>query len=181
MKASLKDIIESLIFVSLEPLSFDKIKSTLTEFQDEDIQIAINDLLERYSTNKRGIQIIQAAGGLLFSTNPDYDIWIKRLLNVNRKNKLSPAALETISTIAYYQPITLAEISAIRGVDSISSLKSLLQKRLVKIVGRKKGPGRPLIYRTSNRFLTYFGLQSIGDLPSQEEITKILEDEKNSS
>lgn len=181
MKASLKDIIESLIFVSLEPLSFDKIKSTLTEFQDEDIQIAINDLLECYSTNKRGIQIIQAAGGLLFSTNPDYDIWIKRLLNVNRKNKLSPAALETISTIAYYQPITLAEISAIRGVDSTSSLKSLLQKRLVKIVGRKKGPGRPLIYRTSNRFLTYFGLQSISDLPSQEEITKILEDEKNSS
>jgi len=181
MKASLKDIIESLIFVSLEPLSFDKIKSTLTEFQDEDIQIAINDLLECYSTNKRGIQIIQAAGGLLFSTNPDYDIWIKRLLNINRKNKLSPAALETISTIAYYQPITLAEISAIRGVDSTSSLKSLLQKRLVKIVGRKKGPGRPLIYRTSNRFLTYFGLQSISDLPSQEEITKILEDEKNSS
>jgi len=181
MKASLKDIIESLIFVSLEPLSFDKIKSTLTEFQDEDIQIAINDLLECYSTNKRGIQIIQVAGGLLFSTNPDYDIWIKRLLNVNRKNKLSPAALETISTIAYYQPITLAEISAIRGVDSTSSLKSLLQKRLVKIVGRKKGPGRPLIYRTSNRFLTYFGLQSISDLPSQEEITKILENEKNSS
>jgi len=180
MKASLKDIIESLIFVSLEPLSFDKIKSTLTEFRDEDIQTAINNLLERYSTNKRGIQIIQVAGGLLFSTNPDYDIWIKRLLNVNRKNKLSPAALETISTIAYYQPITLAEISAIRGVDSTSSLKSLLQKRLVKIVGRKKGPGRPLIYRTSNRFLTYFGLQSITDLPSQEEITKILEDEKNS-
>ncbi|MEA3420288.1 MAG: SMC-Scp complex subunit ScpB [Acidobacteriota bacterium] len=181
MKASLKNIIESLIFVSLEPLSFDKIKSTLTEFQDEDIQIAINDLFERYSTNERGIQIIQVAGGLLFSTNPDYDIWIKRLLNVNRKNKLSPAALETISTIAYYQPITLAEISAIRGVDSTSSLKSLLQKRLIKIVGRKKGPGRPLIYRTSNRFLTYFGLQSISDLPSQEEITKILEDEKNSS
>jgi len=181
MKAYLKDIIESLIFISLEPLSIEKIKSILTEFQDKDIDIAINDLLENYTSNKRGIQIVQSAGGFLFSTNPDYDMWIKRLLNVNIKNKLSPAALETISAIAYYQPITLAEISALRGVDSTHSLKSLLQKRLVKIVGRKKGPGRPLIYRTSKRFLTYFGLQSINDLPSQEEILKILEEEKNSS
>jgi len=179
MTNHLKDIIESLIFVSLEPLSLDKIKSVLTEFSDKEIEEAINQLLESYSSNQRGIQIIQAAGGFLFATKPDQNIWIQRLLHGERKNKLSPSALETLSIIAYHQPITLAEISAIRGVDSTHSLRTLLQKRLVKIVGRKKAPGRPLIYRTTERFLAYFGLSSLKDLPTQEEIEKILVEEKD--
>jgi segregation and condensation protein B len=86
--------------------------------------------------------------------------------------------LETLATVAYHQPITLAEISALRGVDTTHSLKNLLQRKLVKITGRKKGPGRPLIYRTTERFLAYFGLDSLKDLPSEEEITKILDEEK---
>jgi len=128
-------------------------------------------------TNERGIQIIQAAGGYLFSTKPEHNSWIKRLLKLERKNRLSSAALETLSAIAYHQPITLAEISALRGVDSSHTLKTLLQKRLVKIVGRKKSPGNPLIYRTSEKFLAYFGLNNIKDLPSPEEMSKILEEE----
>jgi segregation and condensation protein B len=177
MENRLKEIIESLIFMSLEPLTLEKIKGVLTEFNEREIEQAINELLETFVTNERGIQIIQAAGGYLFSTKPEHDSWIKRLLKLERKNRLSSAALETLSAIAYHQPITLAEISALRGVDSSHTLKTLLQKRLVKIVGRKKSPGNPLIYRTSEKFLAYFGLNNIKDLPSSEEMSKILEEE----
>ena len=179
MKAHLKDIIESMIFISLEPLTLDKIKSILTEYSNGEIEDAIRNLMQSYSSNDRGIQIIQAAGGYLFSTKPEHDEWIKRLLREERKQKLSRAALETLSSVAYHQPITLAEISALRGVDSTHSLKTLLLKKLVKITGRKKGPGKPLIYRTSNKFLTYFGLNNLNDLPSQEELAKILDEEKD--
>jgi len=178
MSARLKDVIESLIFISLEPLTLEKIKSICSEFPEEEVEKSIQELLESYSSNQRGIQIIQSAGGYLFSTKSEYDQWIRRLLQLEQKKKLSPAALETLATVAYHQPITLAEISAMRGVDSTHALKTLLQKNLVKITGRKKSPGRPLIYRTTDKFLTYFGLNSLNDLPSEEEIMKILNEEK---
>jgi segregation and condensation protein B len=178
MRTRLKDVIESLVFVSLEPLNLEKIKNICTEFSNTEIEQAIQELLESYASNDRGIQIIQAAGGFLFSTKSEYDQWIRRLLSLEQKGKLSHAALETLATVAYHQPVTLAEISALRGVDASHSLKSLLQKKLVKITGRKKSPGRPLIYRTTDKFLTYFGLNNIKDLPSEEEILKILDEEK---
>ncbi len=174
-----RDIIESLIFISTEPVTFEKIQEVLTEYSKQDIENALADLLESYSSQEGGIRIEKSAGGYMFSTEPDHDPWIRRLLHSNRKNKLSPAALETLSTIAYHQPITLAEICSFRGVDASYSLKTLLQKKLVKIVGRKKSPGKPLIYRTSKRFLTYFGLDSLKELPSQEEISKLLEEEQD--
>jgi segregation and condensation protein B len=174
----LKDVIESLIFVSLEPLNLEKIKSICTEFSYGEIENAVQELVASYASNERGIQIIQAAGGYLFSTKSEYDQWIRRLLRLDQKSKLSGAALETLAAVAYHQPVTLAEISAFRGVDATYSLKTLLQKNLVKITGRKKSPGRPLIYRTSNKFLTYFGLNNIKDLPSEEEIIKILDEDR---
>ncbi len=178
MRIRLKDVIESLVFVSLEPLNLEKIKNICTEFSNIEIEQAIQELLESYASNDRGIQIIQAAGGFLFSTKSESDQWIRRLLSLEQKGKLSHAALETLATVAYHQPVTLAEISALRGVDASHSLKSLLRKNLVKITGRKKSPGRPLIYRTTDKFLTYFGLNNIKDLPSEEEILKILDEEK---
>ncbi len=178
MRTRLKDVIESLIFVSLEPLNLEKIKSICTEFSNTEIEQAIQELVENYASNDRGIQIIQAAGGYLFSTKSEYDHWIRRLISLEQRSKLSHAALETLATVAYHQPVTLAEISALRSVDASHSLKSLLQKKLVKITGRKKSPGRPLIYRTTDKFLTYFGLNDIKDLPSEEEILKILDEEK---
>jgi segregation and condensation protein B len=177
MSNRLRDVIESLIFVSLEPLTLEKIKSICNEFAEEEVDKSVQELLESYASNQRGIQIIQAAGGYLFSTKSEYDQWIRRLLQLEQKKKLSPAALETLATVAYHQPVTLSEISALRGVDSSHSLKTLLQKNLVKITGRKKGPGRPLIYRTTEKFLTYFGLGNLTDLPSEEEIMKILDEE----
>ena len=179
MSQTLKEIIESLIFISLEPLSLDKIKGLLTDYSPQEIDASVNELLESYSSNERGIQIIPSAGGFLFTTKPEHDLWIRRLLKSERRNRLSPAALETLSVIAYNQPVTLAEVSAIRGVDATHSLKTLLIKRLIKITGRKKAPGKPLIYRTSDKFLTYFGLNDLAELPSQEEIERILDEEEN--
>lgn len=173
----LKNIIESLIFVSVEPLSMEKIKELLTEYPEEEIEKALQDLLKFYESNHRGIQIIQVAGGYLFSTKPGYDQWIRRLLKEESKSKLSPASLETLSVIAYHQPTTLSEISVIRNTDSTHSVKTLLRKKLIKIVGRKKAPGKPLIYRTTDKFLTYFELNSLNDLPSPEELTKLIEEE----
>lgn len=176
MKARLRDVIESLIFVSLEPLTLEKIKSICTEFSEKEIEEAVRDLLKNYAENERGIQIIQTGGGYLFATKSEHDTWVRRLLHLEQKHRLSRAALETLAAVAYHQPTTLAEISALRGVDSTHALKSLLQKKLVRITGRKKGPGRPLIYRTTERFLTYFGLNSLKDLPSEEEIAKLLDE-----
>lgn len=177
MTIPVKTIIEALIFVSLEPLSKEKIRGLLSDFAPEEIDGALQDLTDGYNSPGRGIKLIQVAGGYLFSTQPELDSWIRLLLHTDRKSKLSPAALETLSTIAYNQPITLAEISAVRGVDASHALKTLLQKNLIKIVGRKKAPGNPLLYRTSNRFLRYFGLNSLDELPSPEEISKLLEEE----
>jgi len=179
MKNRLKEVIESLIFISLEPLTLEKIKNVLQGYPEKEVEQAIKELLESYVTNERGIQIIQSAGGYLFSTSPEHDLWIRRLFKLERKAKLSSAALEALSAVAYHQPATLAEISAMRGVDSSHTLKTLLQKKLIKIVGRKKSPGSPLIYRTTDKFLAYFGLTDIKDLPSPEEISKILEEEKD--
>lgn len=178
MNDQLKAILEVLIFISQEPLTREKMKEVLGEVPDKELEAALNSLLSDYASSGRGIQVVQSGGGYLFTTKPEHDQWVRRLLQIEKKTKLSSAALETLSIIAYHQPITQAEISAIRGVDSTYCLKSLLQKKLIKIVGRKKAPGNPLVYRTSERFLQYFGLNSLDDLPKEEEIAKILEEEK---
>ncbi len=178
MNDQLKAILEVLIFISQEPLTPGKMKEVLGEVPEEELEAALNSLLSDYAAPERGIQIVRSGGGYLFTTKPEHDQWVRRLLQIEKKSKLSSAALETLSLIAYHQPITQAEISAIRGVDSTYCLKSLLQKKLIKIVGRKKAPGNPLVYRTSERFLQYFGLNSLDDLPKEEEIAKILEEEK---
>ncbi len=178
MNESLKKTVEALIFVSQEPLTMDKIKSVLDGFPPDEVERSVAEVVAEYGSTERGVQIIQTAGGYLFTTKPESDPWIRRLLQIERKSKLSSAGLETLSIIAYHQPITQAEISALRGVDSTYTLKTLLEKKLIKIVGRKKAPGNPLVYRTSEKFLVYFGLNSLDELPSEEEISKLLE-EKN--
>lgn len=178
MNEQLKAILEVLIFMSQDPLTVDKIREVLGEVPEEEINATLDSLKQDYAAAERGIQIIQSGGGYIFTTKPEHDQWVRRFLQVEKKTKLSSAALETLSIIAYHQPITQAEIAAIRGVDSTYSVKTLLQKKLIKIVGRKKAPGNPLVYRTTEKFLQYFGLNSLDELPKEEEIAKILEEEK---
>jgi segregation and condensation protein B len=178
MKPSiLRGIIEALLLVSTEPLPLPFLEGILHEHEKGDIQAALQELQSQYAEEEMGIQISLASGGYFFTTNPRYDEYVKRLLRDEKKSKLSRAALETLSIVAYHQPITQAEISSLRGVDASHSLRTLLHKKLIKIIGRKKSPGNPLIYRTTKRFLIYFGLESLEDLPTQEEIEKIIEDD----
>ncbi|HRD02936.1 MAG TPA: SMC-Scp complex subunit ScpB [Candidatus Saccharicenans sp.] len=178
MNDQLKAILEVFIFLSQEPLTINKMKEVLGEVPEEELQASLAALLADFNQENHGIQIVQSGGGYLFTTKPEHDQWVRRWLQIEKKTRLSTAALETLSIIAYHQPITQAEVSAIRGVDSTYSIKNLLQKKLIKIVGRKKAPGNPLVYRTSEKFLEYFGLNSLDDLPKEEEIAKILEEEK---
>lgn len=174
---NLKEIIEALVFISVEPLTAEKMKEVLTDVPEPDIAQALQELVARYESADGAIRIIQTAGGYVFSTKPAYDSHVRRLLQIERKKKLSSQALETLSAVAYHQPVTQSEISAIRSVDSTYALHTLLENKLIKIVGRKEAPGRPLLYRTTEKFLTYFGLNAIEDLPSEEELRKLMQEE----
>lgn len=179
MNSRLKETIEALIFVSQDPLSLERMQVLLEGVPGEDIRAAVDELAGDYSAGDRGIHIVRGGGGYLFATKPAFDRDVRRLLQIERKNKLSSASLETLASIAYHQPVTQSEISAIRGVDSTYTLKTLLEKRLIKIVGRKKAPGNPLVYRTSEQFLLYLGLNSLDELPSEEEMSRILQEERS--
>ena len=177
---NLAGIIEALIFISQDPLTVDRIQSVLEGVSAGDIQAAIDGLVAAAESRPGGIRIIQVGGGYVFATRPDHDRWVRRLLQIERKNRLSSAGLEALCAIAYNPDVTQAEISALRGVDSSGTLKTLLEKKLIRIGGRKKAPGNPLVYRTSDRFLQYFGLNSLEELPSEEEIARILQEDKTS-
>jgi segregation and condensation protein B len=178
MTNDLKALVESLIFVSQEPVTLERLQAVCEGVPVEDIQAAVDAIGADCDAEGRGVHLIRAGGGWLFTTKPGHDREVRRLLQIERKNRLSSAGLETLAAIAYRQPVTQSEVSAIRGVDSTGALKTLLEKRLIKIVGRKKAPGNPLVYRTSDEFLLYLGLNSLDELPSEAEIAKILEEEK---
>ena len=172
----LKNILEALIFISVEPLTLDKIKEVLDGVSEEEILQALLRLGTEMEEDPRPTRLVQTGGGWVFMTKPAYDPPVRKLLQIERRKKLSPAALEALSAVAYHQPVTQAEIMNIRGVDSTHSLHTLLENKLIKISGRKDAPGRPLIYRTTEKFLTYFGLNSLEELPREEELKKILEE-----
>ncbi|MBU0992809.1 MAG: SMC-Scp complex subunit ScpB [Proteobacteria bacterium] len=169
MTENLKTIIESLVFVSEGPLSVDKIIKTLPEFDHDMIRQAISELKKDYESGKQSFCLQEVAGGLQFRTRSEYKEWISRLKQASPQ-KLSTAALETLAIIAYKQPIIRSEVEYIRGVDSGGVLRILLEKNLVKVLGRKEIPGRPLIYATTKYFLEVFGLKALKDLPTPKEI-----------
>ncbi len=176
MNDRLKPILEALIFISVEPLTRERIREVLPEESEEDIERTLAALVEEYAAGAQAVRITASAGGYVFSTKPEYDPFVRKLLQIERRKKLSGQALETLSAIAYHQPVTQPEIHAIRGVDCTHALHTLLENKLVKISGRKEAPGRPLLYRTTDKFLTYFGLNAIEDLPSAEELKKLLQE-----
>jgi len=154
----------------------DKIATILKNVSKNEISKELEKLVRHYKEKEHGIQIIKIGGGYLFATKPQYDSFIRQLVNNKKQIRLSKAAIETLAVIAYYQPMTLSEINVLRGVDSTHTLRTLLKHKLVKIVGRKNVPGRPLLYRTTKKFLIHFGLNSLNDLPSIEELEKIVEE-----
>jgi len=161
-----KRIIEALIFVSGQPFAHKRLTETLPDLSGEQIRQCLNILNEEYTASKRAFHIQEVAGGYQFVTQQDLAPWIKQALQSPKPDAVSMAAMETLAIIAYRQPITKAEIEAIRGVDVTASLDTLLEKRFVRITGRKESPGRPFLYGTTSEFLRHFGLQSIDALPT---------------
>ncbi len=162
--------IEALIFVSGDPVPLKRL-ADLLEIPGKEVREAVDALSERYIQNSSALQIVEVAGGFQLRTRPTYSLYINRFLERKRKTSLSGPALETLAIIAYKQPITRAEIEAIRGVGIDGVLKSLMDKRLVKVAGVKEVPGRPNLYGTTKRFLEYFGINSLKDLPPVENIS----------
>ena len=165
--------VEALLFVSEEPLSFDRMAEALEGTEREAVRRALEELRIQYLNENRGLQIIEIAGGYQLCTKNAFADSIKRLLEKRRKRTLSGPALETLAIIAYKQPITRAEIEEVRGVDTGGILRTLLEKNLIKIAGKKDVPGKPLLYSTTPKFLALFGLKNLKDLPALEDIQQI--------
>jgi len=167
--ADIKNILESLIFVSEEPLSVSRIKKVLPDADGTEIRQGLTSLIEEYDARDGGFYLREIAGGYQFRSAPAYREYVLRLIQPN-PIRLSKAALEALAIIAYRQPAIRSDIEHIRGVDSGGVLRLLLERKLVRILGRKEIPGRPLIYGTTKQFLEIFDLKSLRDLPSLKEI-----------
>ena len=171
-KDQVKYIIECLIFTSDTPLTVEKIKAVLEDKSKKEIKVLIEELIQDYQNLDRGIFIREVANGFQFCTKSEYAHLIQKL----RKTKpysLTQPTLETLAIIAYRQPVTKAEIELVRGVDCGGVLRTLLEKKLIAIKGKKEVIGRPFLYATTSRFLEVFGLENLSSLPSIEEIKQL--------
>jgi len=165
----IKNIIESLLFVADEPLTIDRLKKIISGAESRELREVLEELEADYETRQGGFFLKQVAGGYQIRTRPEYMEWIKRLLQP-KPLRLSKAALETLAIIAYKQPVIRSDVEHIRGVDCGGILRVLLERKFVRVLGRKDIPGRPLIYATTKRFLEVFDLKNLKDLPSPKEI-----------
>ncbi len=166
-------IVEALLFASESPLTLERMHTVLEEYERSEIQNALKKLIHEYAVRDCALEIVEVASGYQVRTRPEFASWIRRLKQ-QRPPRLSRSSLETLAIIAYNQPITRAEIEHIRGVDSMAVLGSLVEKQLVRILGRKDVPGRPLIYGTTPEFLEVFGLKNLKSLPTLKEIEEML-------
>jgi segregation and condensation protein B len=179
----LKSIVESLLFVSTEPLTIDQLASVLAISSDRQ-QLAVRQriftvlqkLQEEYREMGRGLQLVEVAGGYQITTRPENAPWIKQLQTVRTATRLSRPALETLAIVTYRQPVTTPEVESIRGVDCSGVLKTLLERRLIKIVGRKEAVGKPMLYGTTREFLQYFGLRDISELPPLKDLQELAQE-----
>jgi segregation and condensation protein B len=168
----IKAVIEAMIFASDAPLGPEKIRAVFPDVDKKEIKEIIDQLANEYHERQGGILLQEVAGGFQFRTHPEMSQWIKKLKSTKPQH-LSPQALETLAIIAYKQPIVKTEIEDIRGVDVGGPLKGLLEKKLIRIVGRKDVPGKPIIYGTTRKFLEVFNLKDITDLPNIRELKEL--------
>ncbi|GJL65659.1 MAG: hypothetical protein NPIRA05_06300 [Nitrospirales bacterium] len=168
--SEIKGILEAVLFVSHDPVTVDKLASVLEGIPKSKIVETLRDLQADYECEGRGLCLSEVAGGFLLATRPDCGTYIRRLSKTKSTSKLSPSALEALAIVSYKQPITRLDIEKIRGVETSGVLRTLLDQKLVRIVGRQDVPGRPILYGTSKQFLQRFGLRDLRDLPPLKEI-----------
>jgi segregation and condensation protein B len=172
--AELVALVEALIFVADEPIT-PKLLAEVLEEERESVQAAIEELAREYESRESGLQIREIAGGWQISTRTEFHEEVRKFLKTRPSAKLSLASLETLAVIAYKQPVTVPEILEIRGVQSATSIKTLLDKRLIVAKGRKEAVGRPMQYGTSKDFLIQFGLKDLSELPSIEDFEDLVQ------
>ncbi len=166
-----KSAIEALLFLSGEVITASTLKDVV-ELPESEIKRLMEELMAEYSERNTGLLIVEIANGYQMVTNPDYAEWVRKFRSTHISSRLSLPALETLAIIAYKQPIIRAEIEQIRGVNSDSAIRTLYEKRLIKIMGRKEAPGRPFFYGTTREFLQYFGLKDLTELPTLKDIIR---------
>jgi segregation and condensation protein B len=169
---NIKHIIESLLFVAEEPLTVDKINRITAHAEPKEIKDALAALSAEYDDRPGGFYLDEVAGGFQIRTRPEYNEWIRKLIQP-RPLRLSKAALETLVIIAYKQPIIRSDVEHLRGVDCGGVLRVLLERKLIRVLGRREIAGRPLIYATTKRFLEVFDLKDLKDLPTPKEIEEL--------
>jgi segregation and condensation protein B len=170
-------VLEALVFASPQPVTPREIEKVLGGVARQDWQAALEEIRADYARDGRGLQLVEVAGGFQITTRPEYNDWVRELLDPRAPTRLSVQALETLAVIAYKQPVTLPEIIDLRGVKSGGVIKTLLEKRLIRITGRKEVVGRPMLYGTTKEFLLHFGLKDVGELPRIEEFAAVLGDD----
>jgi segregation and condensation protein B len=171
--AELRSIVEALVFASPEPLTPRTLYRILSDEPKEDVSAALNALMAEYQS-RPGLQMVQVAGGYQIVTRPELHEWVRRLFHERSTQRLTVQGLETLAVIAYRQPITALEVMEIRGVNTSGVLGTLLERHLIKIVGRKNVVGRPFLYATTKEFLIRFGLKDLSDLPRIEDMAEAL-------
>jgi len=167
-----KAILEALIFVSESPLTLDRMKEVLGGVNKRELQRLLAEMMEDYRRSERGITLEEVAEGFQFRTRAEFGDWVRKLKKV-KTTALSQPSLETLAIIAYRQPVVRMDIEKIRGVDSGGVLRTLLEKKLVKIIGKKDVPGKPIVYGTSKRFLEVFGLKDLSELPTLKDLDSL--------
>ena len=172
--SEIRKIIEALLFASPEPLTQAKVNGIFNP-DTPNLKEVFLKLNEQYVHNDHAFEINQVAGGFQLVSRQEYEHYIRKMLSKSGRLSLSSAALDSLAIIAYKQPIGRYEVEAIRGVDSSGVLKTLLNRNLIKIKGRDSGPGRPLLYQTTDKFLEHFGLNRLSDMPKLKEITELME------
>jgi len=162
------DVVEALLFASDTPVEAERIQEVLDLGSEAEARALVEDLKARYEAEERGLQIVEVGGGFRMVTRPEVAPWLVRLAKSRTRSRLSRSALETLAIVAYRQPVSRPEIDVARGVNSDAVLESLLDRRLIRIAGRKDAPGRPFLYETTREFLIAFGLRDLTELPQVE-------------
>jgi segregation and condensation protein B len=162
------DVVEALLFASDTPLEAERIREVLELADVAEARDLVEELRERYAAADRALTIVEVGGGYRMVTRPDIAPWLVRLARSRTRQRLSRPALETLAIIAYRRAVSRPEVDAIRGVNSEGVLDSLLERRLIRVAGRKEAPGRPFLYETTREFLVAFGLRDLADLPQVE-------------
>lgn len=176
-REELKSIVENVLLAADQPINAGELCKIFLDGKDKDqLQSILDELKEEYSS--RNLQVTEVADGYQLCTRHEYNDYIRKFLKLDRSTRLSQPSLDTLSIIAYKQPLTRQEVDEIRGVDSSGVIKTLLEKKVIGPAGRKKVPGRPIMYRTTQKFLEYFGLKDLSDLPTLEDLREVLEGEE---